>query len=180
MSSSEARKSPTRRAIVVALTASAAALAGCADGSGFRPMYGSIARSDTESKLASVDIGTIPGRVGQRIRNELIFQANGGQKPTSPTHRLEVVYRESVTSTLVSQDGDAASQVYYLDATFRLISLTNQQVVLQGASFGRAGFQRVSSIYANVRAREDAENRAARTVAEDLKIRLAAYMSRPT
>jgi hypothetical protein len=30
-----------------------------------------------------------------------------------------------------------------------------------------------------VRAREDAENRAARTIAEDIKTRLAAYLSRP-
>ena len=180
MSSSEARTTATRRAIILALTASAVALAGCADGSGFRPVYGSLAGSNTEAKLASVDIGTIPGRVGQRIRNELIFQANGGEKPVAPTHRLEVVYKESITSTLVAQDGDAASQVYFIDASFRLISLTDQKVVLQGSSFGRAGFQRVTSIYANVRAREDAENRAARTVAEDLKVRLSAFMSRPT
>jgi hypothetical protein len=31
-----------------------------------------------------------------------------------------------------------------------------------------------------VRAREDAENRAARTIADDLKTRLAAYLSRTT
>jgi len=30
-----------------------------------------------------------------------------------------------------------------------------------------------------VRAREDAENRAAQTIANDLKTRLAAYLSRP-
>lgn len=180
MSSSEARTTATRRAILVALGSCAAVLAGCAEGTGFRPVYGSLAGANTEAKLASVDIATIPGRVGQRIRNELTFQANGGEKPVAPTHRLEVIYRETISGTLVAQDGDAASQVYFIDASFRLINLADQKVVLTGSSFGRAGFQRVASIFSNVRAREDAENRAARTVAEDLRVRLAAFMSRPT
>jgi LPS-assembly lipoprotein len=52
-------------------------------------------------------------------------------------------------------------------------------VVFQGTSNARAPFERFESIYSNVRAREDAENRAARIVADDLKTRLAAYLSRP-
>ena len=49
--------------------------------------------------------------------------------------------------------------------------------MLEGTSHARAGFERFDSIYSNVRAREDAENRAARTIADDLKTRLAAYLS---
>ena len=49
--------------------------------------------------------------------------------------------------------------------------------MLTGSSHGRAGFERFQSIYSNVRAREDAENRAARTIADDLKTRLAIYLS---
>ena len=37
--------------------------------------------------------------------------------------------------------------------------------------------ERFQSIYSNVRARDDAENRAARTVADDLKTRVAIYLS---
>jgi LPS-assembly lipoprotein len=48
---------------------------------------------------------------------------------------------------------------------------------MQGSSQGRAGFERFTSIYSNVRAREDAENRAAKTVAEELKGRIAARLS---
>jgi LPS-assembly lipoprotein len=38
-------------------------------------------------------------------------------------------------------------------------------------------FQRFESVFSNVRARKDAEDRAASTVADDLKSRLAAYLS---
>ena len=50
-------------------------------------------------------------------------------------------------------------------------------MVLTGTSFARAGFERFESIFSNVRAREDAENRAARTLGDDLKSRLVAYLA---
>jgi len=81
---------------------------GCGDGStGFRPLYGtaSIGGAATQEKLAAVDIAPIPGRVGQRIRNELIFQATGGGSPNPPQYRLDIAIRESVISTLVQVDG---------------------------------------------------------------------------
>jgi LPS-assembly lipoprotein len=61
-----------------------------------------------------------------------------------------------------------------------VIDIAQKKIVFQGASHARAGFERFESIYSNVRAREDAENRVARTIADDLKTRLAAYLSRPT
>ena len=94
-----------------------------------------------------------------------------------PTHRLEVSITESVVSTLVKPDGDALGQTYTLQANFKLIEIKNKKVVLTGTSYGRAGFERFQSIYSNVRARDDAENRAARTVADDLKTRVGIYLS---
>lgn len=172
---------------ILAIMRTAAALmvavlvAGCAEG-GFRPMYGTIGvaeGADLETRLAQVELAPVPGRVGQRVRNELIFQTTGGDLPLPPLYRLEIVLRESVTSTLVQRDGDSLSQIYQLDADFRLVSLTDKRIVLNGSSFGRAGFERYTSVYSNVRAREDAENRAAKTVAGDIKGRVAAFLARP-
>ena len=87
---------------------------------------------------------------------------------------------EQLTSTLVNSQGQAAGQIYSVVASFRLVDTTNKKVVFEGSSHARAGFERFESIYSNVRAREDAENRAARTIADDLKTRLAAYLSRST
>lgn len=168
-------------AAAVILGLAAAISAGCSDGSGFRPLYGSAALggANVSEKLAAVDIAPIPGRVGQRLRNEFIFQATGGGNALPPEYRLEIAIRESVSSTLVKIDGNARGQVYNLDADFRLIRITDKAVVLHGKSYGRAGFERVTSVFANVRAREDAENRAARTVGEEMRTRLMAYLSQP-
>jgi LPS-assembly lipoprotein len=48
---------------------------------------------------------------------------------------------------------------------------------MSGTSYGRASFERFNSIFSNVRAREDAETRAAKVVAEDLKARLSAHLA---
>lgn len=170
-----------RSASRLLLTAIAVAplLAACGNG-GFRPLYGStgLGGAAADQKLAKVAINTIPGRVGQQIRNELIFQATGGAgEVQDPELRLEVAIRESVTSTLVMVDGDSGGQVYNIEAKFQLVRISDKSVVLSGMSYGRASFERNKSIFSNVRAREDAEDRAAKTVAEDLKARLSAHLS---
>ena len=158
------------------MLAVAPGLAACSGG--FQPLYGPTASGvGLQERMAQLDIATIPGRVGQRIRNELIFQASGGGELAPPTHRLEVAITENVVSTLVKPDGDALGQTYALQANFKLIEIRSKKVVLTGTSYGRASFERFQSIYSNVRARDDAENRAARTVAEDLKTRVAIYLS---
>jgi LPS-assembly lipoprotein len=174
-----------RRPIVCACLALvlAGGLGGCGD-SAFRPLYAQTASGDhVPERLKEVDFAPIPGRVGQRIRNDLIFQSTGGGNPLPPQYRFEVVLQENLTSTLVSVTGQNAGRpsgaVYSVQASFRLIDNKTKKVVFQGASHARSAFERFESIYSNVRAREDAENRTARTIAEDLKTRLAAYLSRP-
>ena len=162
------------------LFAAATVLSACGDG-GLRPLYGvSASGADVPEQLKRVDFAPIPGRVGQRIRNEMIFQTTGGGNPLPPTHRVEVVLNENLTSTLVNVQGEAAGQVYSVQAAFRVVDIKDKKVVFQGTSHARAGFERFESIYSNVRAREDAENRVARTIADDLKTRLATYLSRAT
>lgn len=173
---------PRSRWLAVALcVAAAGSLAACADSTGFRPLHASqsVGGSGASEKLAAVDVAPIPGRVGQRIRNELIFQATGGGAPLPPEYRLEIAIRESVTATLVKIDGNASGQVYNLDASYKLVRIADKSVVAEGKSYSRAGFERVTSIFSNVKAREDAENRASKSVGEELRTRLLAHLSRP-
>jgi LPS-assembly lipoprotein len=171
----------SRRSFLLALAALSVTgplVSACGD-AGFRPLYGSSALggANVSEKMAQVETGTIPGRVGQRIRNELIFQSTGGGTPPPSAYRLEIAISESTTSTLIRQDGDAQSRVYSIDAKFQLIRKADRAVVLTGASHSQASYERFTSIYANVRAQKDAEDRAAKVVAEELKSRLAAFLS---
>lgn len=156
----------------------AAALAACGD-AGFRPLYAPTAVGGyAPERMKQVAFAPIPGRVGQRIRNDLVFHSTGGGDPLPPQYRFEVVLKENLLSTLVNLKGEALGAVYSAQASFRLIDQKGKKVVFQGTSHARASFERFESIYSNVRARQDAENRVARTIADDLKTRLAAYLSR--
>jgi len=159
------------------LALACAPFVGACDG-GFRPLYGSAGfAAHADEKLAQIEIAPVPGRVGQRIRNELIFNTTGGGAPLPPAYRLELAVKESITSTLVQRDGTTLGQVFNVDANFRLIRLADKAVVLEGTSYGRAAFERFTAIYSNVQASSDAEERAARTIAGDMKSRLAAFLA---
>ncbi len=164
--------------VVMACAAMPVLATGCGDG-GFRPLYASpaVVGTDVNQKLAELDIAPIPGRVGQRLRNELIYQSTGGDLPAAPVYRLNVVIRESITATLVRVDGDSLGSTYNLDASFTLIRISDKAIMLEGKSYGRAPFQRFDSVFANVRARKDAEDRAAQIIGDELKSRLAAFLS---
>lgn len=164
-------------AIAVGL-AVAPLVAACGSG-GFQPMYAANYNAQSLSDtMAQVSVTTIPGRVGQRVRNELVFQTTGGGTWVETAYKLDIVLRQRLTSELVDVQGDAQTQILHLDADFQLTDTANQQVILKGQSFGRAVFERFRTIYANVRAKRDAENRAARTVAADIRSRVEAALSR--
>lgn len=156
-------------------------LAACGGADGFKPMYAAHAGtgSAVSAKMAQVSVTTIPGRVGQQLRNELIFRTTGsGGATTDPRYQLEIVIRERLGAALVDVEGNAETQIYQMDANFQLTDSREKEVILKGQSFGRASFQRFQTIYANVRAKREAENRAARTVAQDISGRIEAFLSR--
>ena len=136
--------------LLAALALLALGLAGC----GLQPLYGSTASgSRLAAVMSGVEVAPVPGRVGQRVRNELIFEntGGGGAAPQS-TYKLDIVIKENITNELVQITGDAKSQVYELDATFKLIA-RDGRVVLEGKATSRAAYERFQTIFSNVRAR---------------------------
>ena len=156
----------------------ATSLGGC----GMQPLYGASGFAGGESvaqKLRTVDIPLIPGRVGQVVRNEMIFKTTGGREAAATQYRLEIALRESVQSQLVNTTGDAKGQMYGLDAEFKLISSADQSVMLSSKANARAAYQNVVSTFANLRARRDAEDRAAKMLADSIRTQVAAFLSQP-
>jgi LPS-assembly lipoprotein len=152
-------------------------LAGC----GLQPLYGSgsttASGAGLSETMAAVDVNPIPGRVGQKVRNELIFSNTGGAYAPTPRYNLKIAIRERVINQLVRITGDATGQIYQLEANYTLIDLSTNKVIHQGTAISRAPYSRYQEIFANVRARYDAENRAARTVADSIKTQLAAFLA---
>jgi len=128
--------------------------------------------------MSSVDVTPIPGRVGQKLRNELIFSNTGGNYAAESRYQLNIAIRESVIDQLVQITGDARGQVYQLQASYKLINVATGKLIYQGTAVSRAPYNRYQEIFANVRARYNAEDRAARTVSESIKTQLAAFLAK--
>lgn len=157
------------------LLAAVAALGGC----GWQPLYGPTASgANLNDVMRTVNISTVPGRVGQRIRNELIFkQTGGGEGGDQSKYRLDIAVRESLINTVITKTGDPKGQVYQLYTQFKLVRIADGQVVLEGHSNARAAYDKVDSVFADIRAKRDAEDRTSRTISEAIRTRLAAYFS---
>jgi LPS-assembly lipoprotein len=159
--------------VAALLAAAAMGLAGC----GVQPLYGTTVGGGERlaAAMETVEVTPIPGRVGQKVRNELIFASTGGGGGAPKQYKLDIVVKQSIIRELVKLSGDATGEVLELSASYKLRDGSGK-VVMQGKAVSRAAYQRFEQIFANVRAEYDAEDRAARTVAETIRTRLAAYL----
>ncbi|HXX25537.1 MAG TPA: LPS assembly lipoprotein LptE [Pseudolabrys sp.] len=167
----------------LAVCALAGLTAGC-----FQPLYGDsnvVATAGLDDKLSSVDVqpivtpnGTPLARVGVGVRNELIYDLTGGGYAAAPTHRLSI--QLSSTQLQVIVDVNTARpevQNYGINATYNLIDIATGKTVVTGQTFSRVSFDNPGQQqrFANARALRDAENRAAKVIADNIKSRLASY-----
>jgi LPS-assembly lipoprotein len=152
-------------------------LAGC-----FQPMYGD--RSLTGSNgpnlreaMRDVEIAKIDGRVGQEIRNDIIFELSGGEgNPVGAPYRLNLVIATNSYSALVDlQTGLPDNETVAIDISYTLLSIADEKIVLTDKAIARVTIDRTQQRYARVRALRNAENQAAKLVAEQIRTRVASF-----
>ena len=185
MSSSD-RDSRTRAPFVRAALAGSLMLAlGVAAGCTARPLYGDLApASGTQSaELASVAIAPASTRVGQEVRNHLIFLFGGGQgEPAAPAWRLKL--STSVTNSVPStvtvgrRSLEPTAGLITVRASYTLSEAQSGKVVASGQRAVLSPYDVPAQSFAAARAVRDAENRAARELAELLRLVVAQDLAR--
>ena len=178
MSSPEAR--PAARIALVALAS--LALAGC-----FRPVYGdrpaagitSKGGADVAAMMASVDVKQIEGRVGGKMRNELIFMLTGGAGAGPTAYRLKIDLSEYGRSAVVDPlSNTPQTRTISLKADYELMRAGGSlDPIAKGHAFASATYFSDLQRFANIRAERDAEDRAAVQVAQQIRTRLQAYFA---
>jgi len=164
------------------------ALAGLTAGC-FEPLYADrptpVGTASLPNQLRAVDVAAIDTPSGSRIarvsvgvRNELIYDLTGGNGTISPTHRLDV--KLSATQLQVIVDINTARpdiNNYGIDATYTLTDLATGKAVVRGQTFSRVSYNipGQEQRFAGDRGLRDAENRAAKVIAENIRSRLASY-----
>ena len=187
MSSSDRCSLRARAPFVRAVFGVGLALAlGLAAGCTVRPLYGELsptAAGAPSAQLASVDIPPVNGRVGQEVRNHLIFLFGGGQgQPASPAYRLtlDTTVSRSVPATISTRNInlDPTSGIVTVQAAYTLAEAGTGKPIASGTRSVQAPYDIPAQDFAAERAVRDAENRAARELAELLRLVVGQELAR--
>jgi LPS-assembly lipoprotein len=185
MSSSDRAAKPRRSAVAVTILA-LFALAGCS----VQPLYGdktsAIGRPTLDSAvLASVEVAPVRDRVGQEVRNHLIFLLGGGKgQPANPAYRIElgVVANASRGPTIETKMRtlEPSSGIMNVRSAYRLTEMATGTVISSGVRSIQAAYDIPAQEFAALRARRNAEDRASRELAEILRLVIAQELQKST
>lgn len=169
--------SKIRVSALAGLILSAALIGGCT----VRPMLATTTNDfgTTEGvQLSSVTVAQVGTRQAQEVRNHLIFLLHGGAaQPATAKYRLDLAVTYQVQSTVQIQSSDGINEptagTVQMTGSYALVDTATSNVVARGTQEVTASFDRPLQEFAVLRAERDAENRAARELAEFIRLSLA-------
>ncbi len=144
---------------------------------GFRPMYAPVANETVLNDFAGVQVAVIQDRVGQQLRNDLQDLLTPRGQPAQPDFVLRVELSEQLRTLAVERTGLATRADLTVIARFTLDSVETGETVLSQTTSASSSYNILSSDYANLIAARDAQTKAVRVIAEDIRNRLGVYFT---
>lgn len=145
-------------------------------GCGFRPMYAPVDDRSVLQSFAGIDVAVIEDRIGQQLRNELLDLLTPRGRPPTPEYVLSVETSESTRKLAVRRTGLATRAELVVGARFTLTTATGETLLSQQTS-ATSSYNLLDSDYATLIAARDAQARAVKLIAEDIRNRLGVYFS---
>lgn len=151
----------------------AAALTGC----GFRPLYGTQSYNpNVMDDLASVEVASMADRQGQLVHNALLTALNPNGESPRPRYHLVTTLSVTETQQALRTDDTATRDVMTYSTTFWLYE--DKTRILNGSFSQTYSYDFLEQHYANVSAADDIKKRAAQSIADEIRNRLAAYFAK--
>ncbi|RTL96079.1 MAG: hypothetical protein EKK31_28670 [Hyphomicrobiales bacterium] len=153
-----------------------------------RPLYSNQPLSpgsqlSASAELGSISIKPVKTRYAQQVRNNLIFAfGQGSGEPASPAYTLDLGVTELVESAAIvqvqTQEDEPTAGTVTLTANYVLRDTATSTVIAVGKRSIPSSFDRPRQEFAAYRAQIDAENRAARELADLLRLSIAQDLAR--
>lgn len=159
--------------------ASLIALSGCQ----VRPLYATGPSASGAAPFnQSISVNEVNSRYAQEVRNHLIFLLSGGAgEPASALYKLDLGVTKRVTTVAVVTPATGESRgtagAVVMVSNYKISDAATGDQVAAGSRQVAASFDAPRQQFARLRAERDAENRAARELAEALKLAVAADLS---
>jgi LPS-assembly lipoprotein len=152
-------------------------LAALPAGGCFQPLYGEAAHPGLTADMRAIVVAPIKDRIGHYLGNDLIANLNGTGAVVEPKYRL------TVTTTLGTQTPTVSSQIQVANAAtvtgtayYALAPAGGGETLVIGQAIAVAVYDRTEERFANLRAERDAEIKLAKSLADEIELRLAAYL----
>jgi LPS-assembly lipoprotein len=152
--------------------AALAALGGC----GFKPLYAvGTTPEGVSSYFNQVYVEEIPGRQGVHLRNQLMDALTPAGTPGSAAYRLTIKLEDLKEGLAIKENTQITRYNYALTAKYELRDSVSGEVLDRGTARAIAAYNVAESQFATQSAERDAQERAAREVGEDIRLRLGLY-----
>ena len=172
-SSDISRNVGTKRTfVIVTVGALCIAMAAC----GFRPLYSEAGGANAKA-LASVSIGQINNRSGQKLRNFLLERMAPRASNRTSRYNLKIELKESKSNINIRKDESATRANLSITADF---VLKGSDGVFTGTVLSTNSYNVLDSDFATLSAENDARNRALRSLAEEIRLRVGTALQNPT
>ena len=161
---------------------------GAATGGCFQPLYGTQSAAGVPAlreALSGIDVLQIEApkasdeaRIAVEIRNALLFDLTGGSGGLPPTHRLKIQMSSNRATVIVDLNSRRPDiENYGINVTYSLTEIATGKVVVTGTTFARVSYDSPGQQqrFARMRGLRDAEDRAAKVIADNVRTRLASY-----
>ena len=147
----------------------------CLSGCGFYAVHSERSQASI-AVLSTVDIGLIPNRTGQMLRNELLqkMQPRGPARPARFT--LLVSLKEVLQELGIQKDAVATRANLILNAEFTVTDRKNGRQVYSGRARSVNSYDILTSDFATLSALGDARRRAVRQLAFDIRERISVWL----
>lgn len=143
---------------------------------GFQPLYGGGGQSEVAAELSSIRVNSIPDRLGQQVRNQLLDRLNPQGESADVRYVLKVTLTDNIQELAVRKSEIATRANFELKATYSLVDTTTNKQVFSDNVFSISSYNILSADFATLASERDAQERAAERVAENITIRLALFL----
>lgn len=149
---------------------------------GFQPMYGkNTAREETASvtqSLNQIQLGNIPDREGQILRNLLVDRFYADGLPSDARYRLDVKnYHQSQRDLDITIRSDATRRQLRIRADMELLDLKSGKVVFKRQVSGTGSYNILDSQYTTRVSRMDVEKNIIRDLSIQIERQVVLYLN---
>ena len=145
---------------------------------GFTPIYRQDESTSLREYLSLIEVAPIGGQSGLQLRNRLTEKISPRGVVDVPQFRLSVKLESSTDALLIQLDNTATRQNLKMNASFTLIDLSTGETVFQGQTISVGSYNVVDSEFATISAEDNATERAAREIGEEIFDLLVVYFNR--